>query len=890
MKKSLQAALLLIGFANICLGQEGVPSPSKDWKMKPTRIQTRWAKDVSPTNALKEYPRPQMTRKDWKNLNGLWEYVITKKDSSIPAQFEGSILVPYPIESALSGVQQQLLPDQSLWYRKIFHNPQLTNERLLLHFGAVDWQATVFINEKEVGQHTGGYQSFSFDVTDYLKDGDNELLVKVNDPTNQGIGPHGKQVLHPGNIYYTSSSGIWQTVWLEQVPSTYISGIKTTSDIDRGELHLDVALEGGLNGQASSDYSIRVYVNNELKGKGNYNTIPLSNQLTIPVNKARLWSPDDPYLYDLKIQLYKDGKVIDEVKSYFGMRKIEIKKDQSGIDRIFLNNKYTYNLGVLDQGFWPDGLYTAPTDEALAFDISAIKTIGFNTIRKHIKIEPARWYYHADRIGVLVWQDFVNPNHGLPAGAKEEFEKETKATMEQLYNHPSIVMWVLFNERWGAYDQKRLTEWVKKSDPTRLVNGHSGELLYVDKELREPSESPWISSDIVDVHSYPYPMEIPIQNGKARVLGEFGGVGVSVAGHQWDDLQGWGYVQVMPSALEEKYELMTKQLKQLEVSGLSGSIYTQPFDVEGEENGLLTYDREIIKIPVAELTRINQSLLGRKGFKVGNPKFIVAKNIDPGDSDDNYSSFLRKYEDGRRDSIFLRRLTLMALRKKDQSNATRVGNEFIDHMVDVYTKDNLTFTHNVTRTSRDRGFELFRTQSTKVNMVLGKYMAEGKVMDIIDKEELPHDSLWRYANIDWDAIEKKVIDKYGALGEERVWGQRMVYYWEIQDWKNFGKYYALYFERAGYHSRYNINNLSWSVFEHVNDIDVLKVAVKWSKINVEMFDNTSNALDTYANLLHKIGKTQEAIEYQEKAVKWDPTSPEKNEALAKMKRGEPTWK
>ncbi|PSL48356.1 glycosyl hydrolase family 2 [Chitinophaga niastensis] len=904
MTKKNNILTLLALITTNCYAQDNHISLSKDlradnYSMQPIHMQSRWAKDVNPANALKEYPRPQMVRKSWQNLNGLWEYVITDSKNSIPTNYEGTILVPYPIESALSGVQKSLTPDQRLWYKRNIQNPILAKgERLLLHFGAVDWQATLFVNKKEVGQHSGGYQNFSFDITDYLQPGNNELLVKVYDPTDQGPNPHGKQVLNPANIYYTPSSGIWQTVWIEKVPTTHIINIKTTPDIDKGLLNINVNTANEAN-------DLKIEVTAKASGKiVSIKKLLLSSvqqaykeaaseifSMTIP--NAHLWSPDDPFLYDLSIKLVRGTKTVDQVESYFGMRKINIQKDEKGIDRIFLNNKYTYNLGTLDQGFWPEGLYTAPTDEALAFDIKAIKSMGFNTIRKHIKIEPERWYYHADKMGMLVWQDFVNPPHSLPEGSRQIFEKEMQETMDQLHNHPSIVTWVLFNERWGAYDQKRLTEWVENYDSSRIVNGHTGELLYVNNELRDPSDSPWISSNMTDVHAYPNPMNAPAQPGKARALGEFGGVGVPVPSHEWNDLQGWGYIQVTPAELKGKYEMMTKHLKQLEAEGLSASIYTQPFDVEGEENGLLTYDRAIIKIPINEIRDINKALVNQTKAFALDPQFVIAENIDINDNDSKYEAFLNQYEKGKRDSAFLRRLTLISLRKKDQPRATQFGNDYINILKEPYSKENLTFIRQITRTSKDKGFELFRTQSEKVNTILGENQAEGEVKQIINTEEISPYISGDNAHPDWDAIQQRVINKYGSLGEEFILGKRMLYYWIVtKDWNNFAKYYVLYFEKALKHSEYHINNASWTLFEHADNPKVLEFAANVMKYNIETFDQSPEAYDTYANLLYKLKKSNEAIQWEEKALYLKRDSPDEKEfvdALEKMKKGIPTW-
>jgi hypothetical protein len=877
-----------------CYAQNKIPVLTH-YQMAPIHMQSRWAKNVGPENALPEYPRPQLQRKNWQNLNGLWEYSITDSTSGIPSSFVGNILVPYPLESALSGVQRVLLPDQRLWYRRIIQRSVSNNknERIILNFGGVDWQTTVFINKKEIGRHTGGYQAFSFDITEYLKSGNNEILIKVYDPSDKGPNPHGKQVLNPGNIYYTASSGIWQTVWLETVSAIHISNLKSTPNIDNELLDLSINTIGkteGLklevaalkNGKVVSAYATSLDKKNS---EGGIN-------FSISMKNARLWSPEDPFLYDLSIKLIKGNKTLDEVKSYFGMRKINIQKDEKGADRIFLNNKYTYNLGVLDQGFWPEGLYTAPTDEALAFDIKTIKALGFNTIRKHIKIEPERWYYHADKIGVLVWQDFVNPPHGLPEGSRENFEKEVEETMQQLHNHPSIITWVLFNERWGAYDQKRLTNWVRKLDSSRIVNGHSGELLYVNDQLRTPSDSPWIGSDITDVHSYPDPRNAPPLPDKAKVVGEFGGVGVPVVGHEWDDLQGWGYVQVTATELKGQYTHMMKILKSLEAAGLSASIYTQPFDVEGEENGLLTYDREIIKIPVTELRTINQELVKQAyGFTL-DPHFYIAADIDMNDGDNRYEELTDEYYKGKIDSAFLRRLILMSMRKKDRARTTMISNDYISKLTSPYSKNNLSFIWRVTKSSKDKGFELFLAEPQKVDSVLWENSAITKIKTIIEAEEITPQ---RRLNQSWDSIQQNVKNKFGSVGEELVIGKRMIYYGfetNAKEWKNYAKYYQLYFERALKRPEYDINNCSWLIYENINDTKVLEFAIGVMKYAIDRWDQSPEAYDTYAHLLHKVNKLNEAIIWEEKALKLGKGTPYEKlfaETLQKMKSGLPTW-
>lgn len=749
------------------------------WKMQPVNIQSRWAKDVSPDNALKDYPRPQMVRDQWNNLNGLWDYAITGKDASIPAKFDGKILVPYPLESALSGVKKALQPDQLLWYRKSIEKP--VGEKVLLHFGAVDFQATVYINGKEAGNHSGGYEAFTIDITNALVAGSNELVVKVYDPTDRGIGPHGKQVLNPQGIYYTPTSGIWQTVWMEVVPQSYIESLVITPDIDKGVLDVKVNAPVGASVEVIGMDGSKVV--GKVKGKTGTN-------LQLPVKDAKLWSPEMPFLYDLSVRLLKGSKTVDEVKSYFGMRKISIAKDDKGIDRIFLNNKPYFNLGTLDQGFWPDGLYTAPTDEALRFDIEAIKAMGFNTIRKHIKVEPARWYYHADKLGMLVWQDFVNPNQGLSEGSKPEFEKESKEILEQLHNYPSIVTWVLFNEQWGSYDQERLTKWVKASDPSRLVNGHTGEYIFINESETKTGKDNWVASDMTDVHSYPNPMNSPAQPGKARIVGEFGGIGVFIPDHQWNPMNAWGYIQEKPAALKAKFTIMAQHLRLLEDEGLSGSIYTQPFDVEGEQNGLITYDREVVKIPFDDLRKIHASL----NPDMGTIPAVTAKNADLTDPAMVYSQMLEEYINGKREPAFLKQLAMSANQVGDKPGAEMAGTAYIASLHEPLSEEDLVAISQFSKSSKDAGFAYMNSHPDAFKKILGDRQYTVNMMNMIYKGTI--EPMTKAATPDWDGIET-AVKPFGKPGDEMYLRARTIYYLNKQDWEEFVPVATAYVSKYG---------------------------------------------------------------------------------------------
>ncbi|MGB6044129.1 MAG: sugar-binding domain-containing protein, partial [Pirellulales bacterium] len=489
-----------------------------EWKPAEGPLMTRWSKEVSPDNVHAEYPRPQLVRDKWQNLNGLWDYAITPKEQNRPDSFDGKILVPFPVESALSGVMKTVKPDQRLWYRRRIAVPkEWSGQRIMLNFGAVDWHTEVWVNGDKVGEHKGGYTPFSFDITDRLgttKSTNDELVIAVWDPTDASYQPRGKQVRKPGSIWYTAVTGIWQTVWLEPVAQTHVRSIAMTPDVDAGNVHLKINLGG-----ADADTLITATVSDDGKevGRGSTTVKPgQAAEITIPIADARLWSPDDPHLYDLAVHLVHPSAE-DKVGSYFGMRKVHIAKDGNGMNRIFLNNKELFHFGPLDQGWWPDGLYTAPTDEALRYDIEVTKKLGMNMCRKHVKVEPARWYYWCDKLGLMVWQDmpsgdgYIKPNEADLVRSKESSEnywREYKALIDAFYNSPSIVAWVPFNEGWGQFDTNNVLSWTKKRDPTRLVDGPSG---WADRQ----------TGDLHDVHRYPGPGMPLLEENLAAVLGEF---------------------------------------------------------------------------------------------------------------------------------------------------------------------------------------------------------------------------------------------------------------------------------------------------------------------------------------------------------------------------------
>jgi beta-galactosidase/beta-glucuronidase len=583
---------------------------NSQWQPAGDKIKTLWGENIDPQNVLKEYPRPILMRENWKNLNGLWNYTITKKGESKPAYYNDKILVPFAIESSLSGVQKRISKDEELWYHQDFEIPRdWRKKEIILHFGAVDWESELWINDQKVGLHKGGYDPFSFNISPYLNKGLNQKLeLRVWDPTDDGFQPRGKQIENPKGIWYTPVSGIWQTVWIEPVNSKYITNIHTTTNIDDSSILVKTFKS------YDSENDLMEFVLKENERVVSKTIVKADLETKLYIKTPKLWSPESPFLYDLEIKLISKGKVIDNIVTYFGMRKISIKNDINGTRRMMLNNKEYFQFGTLDQGWWPDGLYTAPSDDALKFDILKTKEFGFNMIRKHVKVEPARWYYHADKIGMLVWQDmpngekigkpkwernkFFNGEEFIPSFESEmNFKSEWKSIMNFLYSNPSIVCWVPFNEAWGQFKTKEISQLTKNFDPSRLVNAASGGNYYN-------------VGDITDIHNYPEPRMLFYDPDRSNVLGEFGGIGLAIENHLWQKDKNWGYVKYKSSEkATDEYINFANQLLEMVHKGFSGAIYTQITDVEGEVNGLITYDRKIIKLDINRVKEINRKVI-----------------------------------------------------------------------------------------------------------------------------------------------------------------------------------------------------------------------------------------------------------------------------------------
>lgn len=616
------------------------PAPTAPVQVRKAPILSRWEKQLTPENAWREYPRPQMVRQQWQNLNGMWDYAITPTTAPQPASFDGKIMVPFSLESTVSKVNKSLSETQRLWYRREINIPrEWAGQRVLLHFGAVDYESSLWVNGGLVGSHTGGSDAFSFDVTDYLKDGQNQLLLGVTDPTSAGEQPRGKQLMNPNGIWYTPVSGIWQTVWMEPVPKqTYIEEVKLTPEVDSSRLRVDVLLDKPANNYTTA---IRVTA---LDGNQTVGTtlVRAGRTAYVPVKTPKLWSPDSPFLYTIKTELVTvtdpfgdtprnrrprqdealrsafakatvTGNPLDVVTGYFAMRKISVGPGPVANQPVLLlNNKFVFQNGPLDQGWWPGSLLTPPSDEAMTFEIDFLKKSGFNMLRKHIKVEPDRYYYLCDKLGILVWQDmpsgFLEGQNEAPGDqsepirrskGKEQFELELRRMMNRLHNHPSIVTWVVHNEGWGQYDNQRLADWVKALDPSRTVNAVSG----------------WNdlgAGDFYDIHTYEEEPKAPAsKTNRVVVIGEFGGIGWPVQGHLWNpEMRNWGYqtYQSADAVLKAYQKKYAKIVEYYQKQALSAAVYTQTTDVEGEVNGLLTYDREVIKIPVETLRQIHAPL------------------------------------------------------------------------------------------------------------------------------------------------------------------------------------------------------------------------------------------------------------------------------------------
>ena len=621
------------------------------WEPAENVLMTEWGEKVTPENAWREYPRPQMVRdlyEKWQNLNGLWDYAITPRGSGIPEKWDGKILVPYPVESALSGVKRLLKPDEEIWYRRtfkgdarwIFGDPGLERERLLLHFGAVDFRTQVFLNGVEVTAepHENGILPFTLDVTDYVKPftpsgisskwppdydsepDNNELIVCVWDPTDEGMQATGKQSLNPNGCFYSRVSGIWQTVWLERVPRMYIESYLVVPDIDAGTVAVTVKTNGN-----APNAKLAIHVTRgERPGRpslprhlpprlGSGETViaetvvtDWSKPVVIPiVNPERgadltLWSPENPNLYTLTFELtFGTGADIgrDNVKGYFGMRKIEWKPDELGVPRLYLNNRKYFMYGTLDQGWWPDGLLTPPSEAAMRFELNFLKKAGFNMLRKHIKVEPLSYYALCDTMGILVWQDMPS-GPGNTDDRYAMYRRDLKEMVDLLRGCPSVVMWVPYNESWGQPGKEKTNmtlNWLKRYDPSRLVDGPSGWNDYGVGDTR-------------DMHRYPGPGMFPVMADRVSVLGEFGGLGLDVPGHLWEK-EHWGYVHDdTKEAYQARYRELMKQLAVLASEGLAAAVYTQTTDVERETNGLLTYDRKVVKYPADELAALHRAV------------------------------------------------------------------------------------------------------------------------------------------------------------------------------------------------------------------------------------------------------------------------------------------
>ncbi|HEX6357983.1 AbfB domain-containing protein [Actinophytocola sp.] len=610
------ATSLLIAAATVATVATAEPATrAAMWQPTAPPLTTPWTSQVSPTNALPEYPRPQMVRSEWQNLNGQWEFSGASNINTPPVgqTLPETVLVPYPIESGLSGVQRH---HDHMFYRRTFSVPSTWDgRRVLLNFGAVTWETRVWVNGTQVGTHTGGFDAFSFDITNALRTGANEIIVGAYSPVDGNRFPIGKQRRDPSGIWYTAASGIWQTVWLEPVSPNHITRLDTTPDVSAGVLDLVV------QGTAGQPVRAEVTAGGIVVGSA---TGTIGSHLRIPVPNARLWSPSDPFLYDLRVTM-----LTDVVTGYFGMRSLG-KAVVGGVMRPLLNGKFVFQLGTLDQGYWPDGIYTAPTDEALRFDLERQKALGFNMVRKHIKVEPARWYYWADRLGLMVWQDMpsLEAVNATPVASHANFEQELRRMLDQLKGITSIVHWVPFNEGWGEYDNARITDLVRSIDSTRLINHNSGSNCC----LSDPMAN---NGDVIDDHAYQMSGGTRQPDAtRIAVLGEYGGLGRRVSGSEWQPGNGFGYGDLYPNEeyLTNRYVTITAEVARfVQTRGLSASVYTEPYDVENEVNGFYTYDRRVPKMTASRVLAVNQRVLAAaSGTEVPRGELVSLRVTTPG--------------------------------------------------------------------------------------------------------------------------------------------------------------------------------------------------------------------------------------------------------------------
>lgn len=632
-KLSISALLMTVALSSSISAQNA-------WTPAGDNIRTKWAEEVNPSSPLSEYPRPQMSRSSWQSLNGLWNYQIKSVEDNSAFSSQGQILVPFALESSLSGVGKTINDGECLVYQRTFSVPKnWKGKRVLLNFDAIDWKAEIYVNGSLVATHTGGYTPISVDVTPYLsKKAKQTLSVKVEDDADQSFQPRGKQVRKPSGIWYTSVTGIWQSVWMEAVPETRITDYNVKSDIDNGTIEVTIEslnlkkgqtvvaalTEGGVGYDPLNPSSNIVVMGSSICENDSESG---TSVIKLNVPDAKLWSPETPYLYGLKLSIVQNVTTVDQVTGYTAMRKISVVKDSDGYKRMALNNKALFQFGPLDQGWWPDGLYTAPTDEALHYDVLKTKEMGFNMIRKHIKVEPSRWYMWCDVEGIMVWQDmpsiadyslmdtrpeavskasanewsadsFVGGTDAvIPSEWKDNYYKEWTDIMNALKKFQCIVVWVPFNEAWGQFDTPEVVSFTRANDSTRLINPASG-------------GNYTFTGDIIDVHHYPEPRMNAFEAKFVNVLGEYGGIGLPLEGHLWQKDRNWGYIQYKnANEVFETYSKYAEMLQGFIRTGCAAAIYTQTTDVEGEVNGLMTYDRAVIKMDLDKLSHLNRFVI-----------------------------------------------------------------------------------------------------------------------------------------------------------------------------------------------------------------------------------------------------------------------------------------